>query len=402
MFSGKKVTFGITGGIAAYKAAEVVSWLHHEHCQVQVVMTKAACEFIQPLTLRTLSGHDVAVEEFAASDNIPIAHISSIAEADLLVILPATANILAKAAWGIADDLMSSMVLAATCPILWAPAMNVNMYQNIATQENLARLAARGHHFIEPGEGMLACGDIGKGRLADLAAIQTAITKELLPKQDFIGKRVLVTAGPTQEPIDAVRYITNRSSGRMGYALAAAAQARGAKVHLISGPVTIPPPFGVTLERVKTAKEMQQAVLNVFDNNDVVIKAAAVADYRPVLQSDHKMKKNGGDWELVLTENPDILKDLGARKTRQILVGFAAETDDLLANARKKLIEKNLDFIVANDVSQPGAGFDVDTNMITILSRDGADVKPLLSKTAAAHAVLDVVATLFSKRISNE
>jgi len=394
MFSGKKVAFGITGGIAAYKAAEVVSWLNQNHCRVQVLMTPGACEFITPLTMRTLSGHDVAVKEFAASDNIPIAHISTVSDADLLIILPATANIMAKAAHGIADDLLSSAILAAPCPILWAPAMNVHMYENSATQENVRKLAAWGHSFIEPGEGMLACGTIGRGRLADIAVIKEKITSALLPRQDFAGKKILVTAGPTVEPIDPVRYITNRSSGKMGYAIAVAARERGGEVTLVSGPVHLTVPAGVNLVRVETAEEMLQAVLNAYDTADIVIKAAAVADYRPVRAAEHKLKKDSADLTLVLEENADILKELGSKKSRQILVGFAAETEDLLTNAQKKLVEKNLDLIVANDVTKPGAGFDVDTNILTIISKTVCKNLPQMTKYQAAEAVLDAVLEL--------
>ncbi len=394
MFAGKKVAFGVTGGIAAYKAAEVVSWLHQNHCHVQVLMTPEACRFITPLTMRTLSGHDVAVEEFAASDNIPIAHISTVSDVDLLVVLPATANIMAKTAHGIADDLLSSAILAAPCPILWAPAMNVHMYENPVTQENIAKLAARGQSFIEPGEGMLACGTLGKGRLADMEIIKEKITSALLPRQDFAGKNILVTAGPTREAIDPVRYITNRSSGKMGYAIAAAAQRRGGRVTLVSGPVHLTAPAGVNLIGVETASEMRQAVLDAYDTADIVIKAAAVADYRPVQAAAHKLKKNAGGLTLLLEENADILKELGNKKSRQILVGFAAETDDMLANAQKKLAEKNLDLIVANDVTKPGAGFDVDTNILTIISRTDCKSLPQMTKYQAAEAVLDAVLNL--------
>jgi len=395
MFTGKKVVVGISGGIAAYKACDIVSWLRQNHAFVRVIMTESACEIVTPLTLQTLSGNVVYTDLFATGSDYKVVHIEAVTDADLFLVLPATGNIMAKMAHGIADEVLSTSLLAAACPVMVAPAMNVHMFENPATQENMATLKKRGCKFIEPAYGHLACGVVAKGRLAELDDIKAAVSAELLKEQDFSGKKILITAGPTREPIDAVRYITNRSSGRMGYAVAAAAQARGAEVILVSGPVNLSAVAGVETINVTTADEMYAAVMQHYADADIVIKAAAVADYKMAQVVDHKMKKSEADLTLQLLPNVDILKTLGQQKTNQILVGFAAETNNVEAYAAKKIKEKNLDMIVANDVSAAGAGFDVDTNIITMLKPDGTKTElPLQSKAAAADAILDEIKTL--------
>ncbi|MGI5824236.1 MAG: bifunctional phosphopantothenoylcysteine decarboxylase/phosphopantothenate--cysteine ligase CoaBC [Bacillota bacterium] len=398
MFSGKKVVFGITGGIAAYKAADVVSWLAKNGAEVHVVMTENAAKIISPLTLQTLSKRPVVLDEFAEGFGWQVVHITLVQDADLFAVIPATANFMAKAAGGIADDAITSSVLAATCPMLVAPAMNMHMYENPATQRNLQILRQRGWSIVEPATGMLACGYEGKGKLPDLAVLQSALTEALLPKQDFGGKKILVTAGPTVEAIDPVRYISNRSSGKMGYAVAKAAAKRGAEVVLVSGPTSLQAPvYGdkIRTVRITSAEAMQAAVLAEYDSCDAVIKAAAVADYRVAEQSPVKIKKQETEMTLRLIKNPDILKELGHRKKHQILVGFAAETNNLQDYAKKKLKEKNLDLIVANDVSRSDAGFDVDTNVITLIKSDGT-VKEYdkCSKEQAAENILDALSPL--------
>lgn len=398
MFSGKKVVLGVTGGIAAYKAADVVSWLSKNGAQVHVVMTENATKIISPLTLQTLSKRPVVLDEFATGFGWQVVHITLVENADLVAVIPATANFLAKAAHGVADDALTSAILAADCPLLAAPAMNVHMYENAATQENLAVLRQRGWKIVEPAVGMLACGYEGKGKLPDLAVLQEALTEALLPCQDLLGKRVLVTAGPTVEAIDPVRYISNRSSGKMGYAVARAAAKRGAQVTLVSGPTAVKPPVignRIRTIAVRSAAEMRQAVLAEYEQVDLVIKAAAVADYAVKEPSPVKIKKQAAEMTLTLVKNPDILQELGKRKTHQVLVGFAAETHDLQAYAKKKLTEKNLDLIVANDVSRADAGFDVDTNVITVIRRDGTvrEFEKCSKDEAAAH-ILDAVVPL--------
>ena len=398
MFSGKKVVLGITGGIAAYKAADVVSWLSKNGAQVHVAMTENAAKIISPLTLQTLSKRPVVLDEFVTGFGWQVVHITLMENADLLAVIPATANFLAKAAHGIADDALTSAILAADCPLLAAPAMNVHMYENPATQENLAILRQRGWQIVEPAVGMLACGYEGKGKLPDFSVLQKALTEALLPRRDFLDKRVLVTAGPTVEAIDPVRYISNRSSGKMGYAIARAAAKRGARVILISGPTAIKPPVienRIQTISVRSATEMRQAVLAEYEQVDLVVKAAAVADYAVEAPSPVKIKKQAEKMTLTLVKNPDILRELGEKKTHQILVGFAAETHDVQAYAKAKLTEKNLDFIVANDVSRADAGFDVDTNVITVMRRDGTVQEfGKCSKDEAANHILDAIAPL--------
>lgn len=396
MLNGKKITVGVTGGIAAYKAADIVSWLTQQGALVQVAMTEAATKLISPLTLKTLSGRPVALDIFSQSGDFQVPHID-LADCDLLLLLPATANILAKASHGLADDLLSATLLATTAPILAAPAMNTKMYQNPATQENIATLQKRGWQMIEPGYGRLACGALGQGRLADLPVIKEAIQGMFGATGAFSGKHVLVTAGPTYEYIDPVRFIGNRSSGKMGYALAEAARNAGATVTLVLGPSALPDLPGATTLRVTTAAEMYDAVWQCYEAQDIVIMAAAVSDYRVQEQAAQKLKKEA-DCTLQLVQNPDILLSLGQHKAGRFLVGFAAETNDLTSYAAQKLKQKNLDLIIANDVSAAGAGFDVDTNIITAIYPEEAELCvetwPLLSKKVAAQRIMELIYAL--------
>lgn len=393
MFANKKITVGITGGIAAYKAADIVSWLKQNQAQVQVIMTENACHFINPLTLKTLSGKMVAVDMMSEDPVWNVPHIDC-AQSDLFIVLPATANILAKLACGLADDLLSASLLATKAPILLAPAMHCDMYANPATVSNMTVLQERGYLFVAPGFGHLACGAQGQGRLADMAVIKEKITCLLLPKQDLLGMKVLVTAGPTREMIDPVRYISNCSSGKMGYALALAAKKRGAEVVLISGPVNLEPPSGVEVVHVESAEQMYDAVWHYYPQCDIVVKSAAVADYRPSAMAEQKLKKStAATMELIA--NKDILASLGADRGRRILVGFAAETENLSQYAALKLKEKNLDLIIANDVTAKGAGFDVDTNIITAIDAAGQiENWPQMSKKEAADTIFDSVTRL--------
>lgn len=395
MLQGKKIVLGVSGGIAAYKSADVCSRLKKAGCQVRVVMTGNATEFITPVTMETLSGNAVAVKEF--EHTFEIGHISLAKWADAFVIAPATANVIAKMACGIADDLLTSTALAMICPILIAPAMNGNMYRHSATQENLAKLAARGVHFVGPESGFLACGDEDIGRMSDPAKVVEAVDALFAPaKQDFAGKTVLVTAGPTHEPIDPVRFIANRSSGRMGYALAEAALARGARVILASGPVQIEPPKGAEIYRAITTQDLYDIVMGHADEADCVIQCAAPADFRVDEVAAQKIKRTGDDMLLHLKPNPDISAELGRKKhAGQILVAFAAETNDAVENARGKLVKKNADFVVCNDVTKPGAGFDGNTNIVTIVDSRGEENLPMMSKRDVADRILDRIALLW-------
>ena len=391
MLLGKNITVGITGGIAAFKAAQLVSNLRSGGAQVRVIMTRAAQEFVRPLTLQTLSGHQVYTDLFAVSDK-PVQHIDLAAGSDIIVIAPATANIIGKIAGGIADDLLSTVVTAAICPVLICPAMNVHMYDNPVVRQNLDKLVALGYHFVEPGAGRLACGTEGRGRLAELDLITSQIEKILTLKNDLRDMTVLVTAGPTVEPVDPVRYLSNRSSGKMGYSIAASAAGRGAKVYLVSGPVALNPPAGVELIPVNTAVEMREAVLEKYPAADAVVMCAAVADYRPKTVAGQKIKKHESSLTIELEKNPDILEELGKLKKRQFLIGFAAETQDLVANAQLKVKNKNLDMLVANDVTLPGAGFSVDTNIAKLVfPGDRIESLPLMDKTVLAQRILDEI-----------
>lgn len=390
MLTGKNITLGVAGGIAAYKAVELVSGLTKKGAKVKVIMTESAQKFVQPLTFSAISHQSVFTDMFV--ENGGVTHIQLAQGADLLVVAPATANVIAKAAHGIADDLLSTVILAANCPILICPAMNTAMYQNPVVQQNIAKLHQLGYQFIGPNSGTLACGVSGPGRMSEPGEILAAIENLFLPG-DMQGIKVLVSAGPTREPIDPVRYITNRSSGKMGYAIARAAAQRGAKVVLVSGPVNLSPPPNVELIKVETAQQMYKAMLEHFPTADVVIKSAAVADYRPKQVAKQKIKKQHTDlMTLEMEKNPDILASLGRLKQQQLLVGFAAETENLEEYARAKLQAKNLDILVANNVSAPGAGFNVDTNIVTIYQRNGTvESLPLMSKEKVAHHILDLV-----------
>ena len=398
VFQGKQVVLGVSGGIAAYKGVELLRLLVKAGADVHVVMTHSALEFIAPLTFQTLSGNPVHSELFSLLQEREIGHISLADRADLVLIAPATANIIGKAANGLADDLLTTILLATKAPVLFVPAMNVNMWENPLYRQNQARLEQHGCHFMAPVSGDLACGWQGQGKLPDPADIFD-FAQDLVGQADLAGKTVLVTAGPTREELDPVRYLSNHSSGKMGYAIARAARNRGARVILVSGPVQLPPPQKMELVRVTTALEMAEAVLSRSAGADVIIKAAAVADYRPARREALKVKKGeGAEDSIRLQRNPDILAELGRLKDSRILVGFAAETNDLLLNADQKLKAKNLDMIVANDVSMPGAGFDAETNIVQFLYRDGRVEKlPEMDKTEVAELLVDRLVTLLAR-----
>jgi phosphopantothenoylcysteine decarboxylase/phosphopantothenate--cysteine ligase len=400
-----KIALGVTGGIAAYKAAEIVRLLQDRGIRVQVIMTRAAQEFVRPLTFAALSGEKVITGMFSAGEehepNIEsaIEHIAVAQSIDALVVAPATADVLAHFAQGIASDFLTTLYLATTAPVVAAPAMNVNMWDHPATQANLEILRQRGVKIVEPGSGYLACGMIGSGRLAENEAIVAAVLQVLGASQDMEGETVLITAGPTREKIDPVRYLTNRSSGRMGYALAEAAVRRGARVLLVSGPTALTPPGAAEVTRVESAEEMREAALKLLPVATVVIKTAAVSDYRPKAAAGQKIKRKGATT-LELEATPDILKELCLRKESQIMVGFAAETENVLENARQKLVAKNLDAIVVNDVSREGVGFDSERNAVTIISHEKVVEIPETTKWEVAQRVLDQVVRLRHQRKS--
>jgi phosphopantothenoylcysteine decarboxylase / phosphopantothenate---cysteine ligase len=388
------VVLGVSGGIACYKAVELVRLLVKEEYTVQVIMTRGAMQFVTPLTFQTLSARPVATDTFNLTQESEIGHINLADSADIFVVAPATANVIGKIAAGIADDLLTTVVMATQAPVLIAPAMNIHMYENPILQENLRKLRRLGYEILEPDEGYLACGYEGRGRLPDPEVILEQIRGKL-KKKDLAGEKLVVTAGPSREPLDPVRYISNRSSGKMGYALARAAARRGAEVVLVSGPTALTPPAGVKLTPVNTAAEMRQAILDEYAACTAVIMAAAVADYHPVKFSADKMKRGTGPLDVRLEPNPDILKELGQRKDEKLLIGFAAETRNLDVNAEKKLREKNLDMIVANDVTKEGSGFDGDTNIATIFDCRGATrVLPLMTKDELADKIFDHFLTL--------
>jgi len=399
MLANKTILLGVTGGIAAYKAVELLRLYVKAGATVHVVMTKSACQFVAPLTFQTLSGNPVHTELFDLLQEMEIGHISLADRADIVVVAPATANTIGKVANGIADDLLTTTIMATKAPVLFAPAMNVNMVENPLYLANQQRLEGFGYHFVEPATGALACGWEGKGKLPDPQVLFEATVSCLHPV-DLAGQTLLITAGPTREELDPVRYISNYSSGRMGYAIAAAAKARGARVILISGPTSLCPPVGVETVPVVSAQQMFDAVMAHKDQATVIVKAAAVADYRPKLRAAGKVKKGGQEcWSLELEKTPDILGTLGRAGIKAVLVGFAAETAELLEHARKKLAEKNLDMIVANDITQEGAGFDIDTNIVRLLYRDGRDEQlPLMRKEEVAQALLDRVLALLNER----
>lgn len=399
-----KIVLGVSGCIAAYKAAELVRLLQQEGFTVQVVMTAHAQEFVRPLTFAALSGQKVITEMFdqggaPANIDAAIEHIAVAQEAEALLIAPATANLLAKLAHGIADDFLTTLYVATKAPVIVAPAMNVSMWEHPTVQANLARLRERGVAVVEPDEGYLACGMTGPGRLASSEAILAKVRAVLGLRRDMAEETVLVTAGPTCEDIDPVRTLTNRSSGRMGYAMAEAALRRGARVILVSGPTGLEPPAAARVERVRTTEEMRQAVKAHLEESSVVVKAAAVVDFRPARVEKQKIKRSGGGLKLELAPTPDLLEEIAAAKGNRLVVGFAAETENVVDNARAKLNAKRLDVVVANDVTQNGAGFDVETNIVTILTRDGQEISlPQMSKGAVAHRILDEVVRLRSAR----
>jgi phosphopantothenoylcysteine decarboxylase / phosphopantothenate---cysteine ligase len=398
MLKGKKIVLGISGGIAAYKAAELTRALVKEGAQVRVIMTQSATKFISPLTLQTLSQNQVYTDMFVPTDKYDMAHIKLADFADAFVIAPATGNIIGKIASGIADDLLSTTIMAQVKPTLICPAMNDKMLANPIVQENIKKLNNYGYVVMESGVGELACKTSGSGRLPDIPAIVEAIYLLLSPK-DFAGQKLLITAGPTEEPLDPVRFITNLSSGKMGYALAKAAHLRGAQVTLISGPTHIPVPRVNKVIAVRTAQEMYKAVMDHYQKATVVIKAAAVADYRPKYFNAEKIKKDKSLLTIELERNPDIIAAIGKNKKNIIIVGFAMETQDLLTHARQKLKNKNMDMIVANNLRDEGAGFQADTNVITIIdSRGKTQALPKMTKIEAAHQILDHVKTLIKKK----
>lgn len=396
--SGKTIVLGVTGGIAAYKAVEIVSRLRKLKATVHVIMTASAARFVTPLTFQEMSANPVIVSMWGESKQWNVEHIALATMADAFLIAPATANIIGKIASGIADDMLSTTVMATTAPVIFTPAMNTQMFNNPIVQNNITKLKSLGYHFMEPASGSLACGTAGVGRLPEPCDIVTFVAQVFAVQQDLVGKTVLVTAGGTREAIDPVRYIGNRSSGKMGYAIAKAAASRGAQVILISGPTCLPHPPQIFFHQVESAVEMRREVLKYFATCDIVIKAAAVADYRPSVVAPQKIKKSDADFVLEFTKNPDILRELGQLKDKQILVGFAAETQNVVAYATKKLQEKNLDMIVANDVTALGAGFNVDTNIAKLLFRDGAVIDlPQMTKELLAGCILDYVRKLITK-----
>lgn len=385
------VVLGVTGGIAVYKACELLRLLQKRGIDVFVVMTQNACRFVAPLTFETLSGHPVAVDTFDRPQTWEVEHIALAKRADLFLIAPATANIIGKMACGIADDMLSTTVMATRAPVLVAPAMNTGMWGNAAVQQNVETLRARGVEIVAPVSGHLACGDSGAGKLEDVEVIAERACEMLFAKKDMEGLRVMVTAGPSREALDPVRYISNRSSGKMGYAIAQAAQKRGAEVTLLSGPVAIEAPLGVKLVPFTTTQELLDRANELAQEQDLLIQAAAPADYRAKEIAPQKIKKQGGEpMTFTLVENPDVAATLGkAKRSGQVFVGFAAETNDVLAHAKDKLTRKNLDMIVANDVTRPGAGFDVDTNIVTLITKDGQEALPMMSKAEVAQRILD-------------
>ncbi|MDR6227228.1 bifunctional phosphopantothenoylcysteine decarboxylase/phosphopantothenate--cysteine ligase CoaBC [Desmospora profundinema] len=389
---GKRIVVGVSGGIAVFKVAGLVSQLAQRGADVRVIMTRSATQFVTPLTFQTLSRNAVAVDTFDEKDPAVVSHIDLADHADLFVLAPATANLLGKLANGIGDDMLSTTLLATQAPILIAPAMNVHMYENPIVQENMAKLARLGCRFIEPGSGQLACGYVGRGRMEEPEQILEAVEEMLAPTPLLAGRRVLVTAGPTRESLDPVRYLSNRSSGKMGYAIAEAFARAGADTLLVSGPTSLVCPPSVRRVEVWTAQEMYQMVMQEMERTDIIIKAAAVADYRPVRVSESKIKKNSETFTVEMERTPDIAWEVGRNKGSRFLVGFAAETDQVEEHARAKLSKKNMDLVVANDVSKPGAGFDGDTNIVTVWDADGEVLRlPQMAKTEVARRLVALI-----------
>ena len=396
MLQGKKILLCVTGGIAVYKAAALTSKLTQAGANVKIIMSESACQFVTPLTFQALSRNEVYLDTFDEKNPAVIAHIDLADWADLVLVAPATANTISKLAQGIADNMITTTLLATKAPIWIAPAMNVNMYDHPAVKANIERLSSFGYQFIEPSEGYLACGYVGKGRLEEPEKIIALLEEYFSVSIPLLeGKRVLVTAGPTREKLDPVRFFTNRSTGKMGYAIAEVAAKLGADVTLVSGPTNLPSPHGVNTIRVESAHEMYEQVMRYYEKSDIVIKSAAVADYRPKHVHTEKIKKQPGDYSILMERTIDILKTLGEQKTTQILVGFAAETERVEDYAKKKLESKNLDMIVANNVTVEGAGFAGDTNIVTIYKRDGSfKALPLLSKRKVAEEILKEIYSL--------
>ena len=390
MLQGKTVVLGVSGSIAAYKTATLASMLIKQHCDVHVIMTRNATNFINPITFETLTNHKCLVDTFDRNFQFHVAHVNLAAACDMMMIAPASANVIGKLANGIADDMLTTTAMACHAPMYLSPAMNTRMYENSINLENLQKLAAHGKHIIEPAEGMLACRDSGKGKMPEPAVLYEYILREIAFEKDLAGKKVLVTAGPTQEAIDPVRYITNHSTGKMGYAIAKNAMLRGADVTLVTGPCAIEPPMFVNVVPVVSAQDMFEAVVPHAKEADIVIMTAAVADYRPSTVSDEKIKKKDDDMSIPLTRTTDILKTIAAnKKDGQYFCGFSMETSNLIENSRKKLVKKNLDLIVANNVKVAGAGFGTDTNVVTLISNDDVVELPLMDKSQVASALLD-------------
>lgn len=394
MFKGKNIILGVTSSIAAYKSANVASALVKKGCNVNVLMTENATNFINPLTFEELTKHKCIIDTFDRNVQYNVAHISLATSADAFIIAPASANVIGKIANGIADDMLTTTVMACKCPVIISPAMNTNMYENPIVQDNLAKLERFGYIIVPPAEGRLACGAIGKGKMPDEQVLLDYLERALSDKQDFKGKRVLVTAGPTQESIDPVRYITNHSSGKMGYAVARQAMLRGAEVTLVSGKVNLPPVPFVKMIYITTAEDMYNAVTAEFENTDIVIKAAAVADFRPKRIADDKLKKADGMDSIELEPTKDILKELGKNKNNRFICGFSMETKNMTENSRKKLENKNLDMIVCNNLKVEGAGFQGDTNVVTIIDKTNTTELGIMSKTEVADKILDRIAEI--------
>ena len=390
MLKGKTILLGVTGSIAAYKAANLTSLLKKRGCDVHVIMTQNATNFINPITFETLTEHKCLIDTFDRNFQYNVEHIALAKKADGVLIAPASANVIGKMANGIADDMLTTTVMACTCPVVLAPAMNTNMFRNPIVQDNLDKLRRFGYHVVQPASGLLACGDVGEGKMPEESLLIAAIEKEIACEKDMAGMNVLVTAGPTQESMDPVRYITNHSTGKMGYELAKAAMLRGANVTLVSGQTSLTPPPFVDVVKIKSAQEMFEAGTSRAPECDLVIKAAAVADYTPATVNEDKTKKKDGDMSIPLVRTQDILKYLGEhKKPGQQLCGFSMETRDMLENSRVKLEKKNADMIVANNLKVSGAGFGTDTNIVTLITRDNVEELPIMSKAEVAHAILD-------------
>ncbi len=398
MLNGKNILIGVSGGIACYKVCDVVSRLKKLNSNVDVIMTKSAVEFVSPLTFQTLSQNFVYVDMFKEPKTFEVEHISLAKKADIVLIAPATGNIIGKIASGIADDMLTTVIMATRAKVIFAPAMNMNMYTNPIVQDNIKKLSEMGYEFIKPGKGRLACGDYGEGKMAEPEIIVDYILNSF-HKDDLKDKKIVITAGPTIEPLDPVRYMTNFSSGKMGYALAEEAKKRGGEVVLITGPVNLTPPYGVEIIKINTTIEMLNAVEKNFGDCDILIKAAAPLDYRPETVSKDKIKKNGESLQLKFVPNPDIAAHFGKFKRNQIIVGFAAETNNVIEYAKGKLKKKNFDFIVVNDISKDGAGFRTDTNIVSIIdNKDVVDNYPLMEKRKLAGIILDKAVELIDKR----